>query len=79
METWVWGSFIVNASKQNRSVSTMGAGRVKSIGPVRTGMRGGVVSMMRIAVLWVVEHCWLSSQPKSILRLGVDGEQGLNV
>ena len=59
----------MNAPKQNRSVSTVGAGRVKSIGPIRTGMRGGVVSMMCAVVLSVVEHYWLSSQPKSILRL----------
>ena len=56
LELWV-GSFIVNALKQKSSVSAEGAGRVKSIGPVRMGMQGGVVSMMCIAVLRVVEHC----------------------
>jgi hypothetical protein len=38
-------------------MSTVGAGRLKSIGPVRTGVLGGVVSMMSIALQWAVEHC----------------------
>ena len=71
LKSWVSvGSFIVNASKQNRSVSIGGAGRVKSVGPVRIGALGGVVSIMFVAaLLWVVEHCSLSFQQLYILRL----------
>ena len=49
LDPWVC-SFIVNASIQNRSVSNGGAGRVKSIGAVQTGLSGGVVSMMSIDI-----------------------------
>ena len=67
----VIASFIVNALKENRSVSIAGAGRVKSVGPVRTGVlpvRGGV-SIVSIVLLWVMEHCPLSKQHILHLRL----------
>ena len=67
----VIASFIVNALKENRSVSIAGAGRVKSVGPVRTGVlpvRGGV-SIVSIVLLWVIEHCSLSKQHILHLRL----------
>ena len=56
------GSSIVHALKQNRSVSIAGAGRVKSVGPVRAGVLRGVVSMISVALLRVVEQCSSSSQ-----------------
>ena len=60
LEPWV-GSFIaiVNASKQNRNASIAEAGRAKSVGRVR----GGVVSVMSIALLRGVSHCSSGSQP----------------
>ena len=43
-------SSIVNALKQNKSVSVAGAGRAKSAVPVRAGVLRGVVSMMSVAL-----------------------------
>ena len=49
------GPSIVNALKQNRSVSIAGAGRVKSVEHIRAGVLGGVVCSS-------ADHCSSSSQ-----------------
>ena len=60
------GPSIVNALKQNRSVSIAGAGRVKE--HIRAGVLGGVVSMTSVLLLTIARRVL------SILRLMNDVE-----
>ena len=62
------GPSIVNALKQNRSVSIAGVGRVKSVEHIRAGVLGGVVSMMSVLLLTIARRVL------SILRLMNDVE-----